>query len=68
MAIAHTETGFVRSVTFGRAPGLLALIVVWDARFRARRTLADLGAERRADLGLTAADVARETAKPLWRP
>jgi uncharacterized protein YjiS (DUF1127 family) len=42
--------------------------VEWDARFRARRALGGLCAERRADLGLTAADIARETAKPLWRP
>jgi uncharacterized protein YjiS (DUF1127 family) len=68
MAIARTETRFVRSVTFGRAPGLLALIVEWDARYRARRALADLCATRRADLGLTVDDIARETAKPLWRP
>jgi uncharacterized protein YjiS (DUF1127 family) len=40
----------------------------WDARFRARRALAELGPERRADLGLDPAAIAAETAKPFWRP
>jgi uncharacterized protein YjiS (DUF1127 family) len=47
--------------------GVLGRVAAWDARFRARRALAALSSDRLRDLGLTAQDVARETAKPLWR-
>jgi uncharacterized protein YjiS (DUF1127 family) len=47
--------------------GLLVRLMTWDARFRDRRALEALGAERRTDLGLSDADIRSETAKPLWR-
>jgi uncharacterized protein YjiS (DUF1127 family) len=68
MAIARPEITFGRRVTFARRGGVLTRLMEWDARFRARRALASLGAERRADLGLDPADIAAETAKPFWRP
>jgi uncharacterized protein YjiS (DUF1127 family) len=68
MAIIRPEITFGRRVTFARPESLLSVLMTWDARFRARRTLAALPPERRADLGLTAAEIAAETAKPFWRP
>jgi uncharacterized protein YjiS (DUF1127 family) len=68
MTLARPEITFVRRVTLARSGSLLAIVMDWDARFRARRALARLPAERRADLGLSAAEIAAETAKPFWRP
>jgi uncharacterized protein YjiS (DUF1127 family) len=58
---------FGRSVSFGRRPGILALVMGWDARFRARRALETLGPDRLRDLGLTAAEIEEEVSKPFWR-
>jgi uncharacterized protein YjiS (DUF1127 family) len=68
MAIVRPMISFGRSVSFGHGAGVLTLVMDWDARFRARRALAELGPERRADLGLDPAAIAAETAKPFWRP
>jgi uncharacterized protein YjiS (DUF1127 family) len=68
MAIIRPEITFGRQVTFGNPDSLLAIVMDWDARFRARRALAVLPPERRADLGLTPAEIAAEAAKPFWRP
>ena len=65
MATTLPEITFGRRVSFGR-PGVLTVVMEWDARFRARRALAALELSRRADLGLTAAQIAAETAKPFW--
>jgi uncharacterized protein YjiS (DUF1127 family) len=68
MAITRPEITFGRRVTLARPEGLLAVVMDWDARFRTRRALAALGPDRRADLGLTVAQIAEETTKPFWRP
>jgi uncharacterized protein YjiS (DUF1127 family) len=65
--IIRPEITFGRRVTFARPDGLLSIVMDWDARFRARRALAALPPERCADLGLTQARIAAETAKPFWR-
>ena len=68
MAITRPEITFGRRVTVARPDSLLSVVRDWDARFRARRALAALPPERRADLGLTRSEIAAETAKPFWRP
>lgn len=40
---------------------------VWPERLRQRDRLADLTDAQLRDVGLTRADVRRETAKPFWR-
>ena len=45
---------------------LAALMRIWD-RSRQRRHLRDLDDRMLRDVGLSRADVARETAKPVWR-
>jgi uncharacterized protein YjiS (DUF1127 family) len=47
--------------------GLVARLLTLDARFRDRRALMALSAERRADLGLGHSDIRKETEKPVWR-
>lgn len=42
-------------------------LALWAMRARTRAALGRLDAGRHADLGLEAADVAREVAKPFWR-
>ncbi|WP_316014228.1 DUF1127 domain-containing protein [Roseobacter sp. HKCCA0434] len=49
-----------------RGPSLMARLMGWSACARSRRRLAELDADRLADLGLTRAEVARECAKPFW--
>ena len=70
--MAIVRTGFVPRLTAAPAVGpfafLLARLLVWDVRYRARRALGVLPPERQADLGLTLHDIAQETAKPFWRP
>jgi uncharacterized protein YjiS (DUF1127 family) len=68
MATAHPEITFARSLPLAARNGVLALVMEWDARFRARQKLARLGPERRRDLGLTDADIDGEVAKFLWHP
>lgn len=51
--------------TVGRS--LFATIALWDMRARSRAALARVDASLHADLGLGAADVRREVAKPFWR-
>lgn len=67
MAIALTDAVSGGAPEHPHRSDFLQRLVTWDARFRARRALADLGPERRADLGLSAADIQKETAKPVWR-
>jgi uncharacterized protein YjiS (DUF1127 family) len=56
----------------GRSPlarGLVALansVATWEMRVATRRALRDLDPARLPDLGLTTAEVRRETAKPFW--
>jgi uncharacterized protein YjiS (DUF1127 family) len=67
MAFARTDTarhGAHTTLTVGAA---VQRLIDWDLRFRSRRMLASLGSDRLDDLGLTVDEVARETAKPVWR-
>ncbi len=50
-----------------RRPRLAVLAGLWVARIRQRRSLAELDDRLRRDIGLSAADVASEAAKPFWR-
>ena len=43
------------------------LVRVWLRRSRERRELATMGEPEWRDIGLTRADVMRETGKPFWR-
>jgi uncharacterized protein YjiS (DUF1127 family) len=45
-----------------------AFLGVWLERWRQRRKLARLDRHLLDDIGLSSEDVARETAKPFWRP
>lgn len=69
MGIARTA--HARRVTLRPEPSFaamaVALLCLWDARFRQRRALSALDDGRRADLGLTLHDIAAEVEKPLWR-
>ena len=54
----------------GRRVWLLAILdtaVLWQARRTQRLALAGLDGRLLKDLGLSRADVARETGKPFWR-
>jgi uncharacterized protein YjiS (DUF1127 family) len=42
-------------------------VLAWQVRARQRRHLAELSDYMLRDLGLTRADVFRETRKPFWR-
>lgn len=44
-----------------------ALLALWSARVRTRRTLAALDDRILRDIGLGRAEVDREAAKPFWR-
>ena len=48
-----------------RALGVLLL--TWQQRARERRHLAEMSDHMRRDLGLSEADIFRETEKPFWR-
>jgi len=42
------------------------LLVEWQKRYEMRRRLAELDNRMLADVGLTRADIHRETEKPFW--
>ena len=52
----------------GRLLTILELVETWPRRRRQGLDLAELDDRLLADIGLTRADVARETAKPFWQP
>lgn len=45
-----------------------AALARWETRARTRAALRDIDPLRYGDLGLTTAEVIRETRKPFWRP
>jgi len=45
----------------------VGMVGIWRQRLRQRKQLASLDDRLLRDVGLTRADVARETAKPFWR-
>lgn len=51
-----------------RIQAILEAVETWLSRRRQRLDLAELDDRLLADIGLTRADVARETAKPFWQP
>ncbi len=53
-------------VPAARRRKLVDIVLQLDARYRQRRALARLGPARRADLGLSEADVREETGTPAW--
>ena len=58
--------GLAHPRTAKRRVGLLARLAAWRAVRRQRADLSRLDDYRLEDIGLTRADVARETARPLW--
>ena len=48
------------------ALGMARLVATWAEVARERRALAEMGMSRLEDLGLTEADVKRETRKPFF--
>ena len=52
----------------GRLLTILELVETWPRRRRQGLDLAELDDRLLADIGLTRADVARETTKPFWQP
>ena len=77
----HNPADQTRSIpmaapAFDHAPALrstarpaldLGVLSVWASRARTRAQLRDVAPERLADLGLDAAQVQMEAAKPFWR-
>lgn len=59
----HPFGATVRSVPLR----LLAVLVAWEARLRERDHLAHLDERLLRDVGLTRADVQRQTELPFWR-
>jgi uncharacterized protein YjiS (DUF1127 family) len=57
-----------RASFVSRIQATLDALETWLSRRRQRLDLAGLEDRLLADIGLTRADVARETAKPFWRP
>jgi uncharacterized protein YjiS (DUF1127 family) len=51
-----------------RILAILEAVETWLSRRRQRLDLGQLDDRLLADIGLTRADVARETAKPFWQP
>lgn len=45
-----------------------ALLLTWQGRARERQQIAALSEHMRRDLGLSDADIFRESRKPFWRP
>ena len=54
-----------RLAAIGRS--VAALPAAWQRRARSRRELEELSESALHDIGLTRADVVRETSKPFWR-
>jgi uncharacterized protein YjiS (DUF1127 family) len=48
--------------------GVCRALATWQERARGRRALAYLDDHLLRDIGLTRADVERESMKPFWRP
>lgn len=71
-ALAFVNPAIAAAAAPARSPvsrGLAALAVTvatWETRAVTRRALRDLDPARLPDIGLTTAEVLRETAKPFW--
>lgn len=52
----------------GRLQRLIDALLLWQERARQRHELAQLDDRMLRDIGITRAEVAREWAKPFWRP
>lgn len=62
------SAGILRAARFGdriTVAGLESLLV-WRERARQRKTLATLNDHMRRDIGLSTADIHRESTKPFW--
>ncbi|UTW51546.1 DUF1127 domain-containing protein [bacterium SCSIO 12827] len=60
-ALASLTTSTARAVF-----NFPTLLVEWQKRYEMRRRLAELDNRMLADVGLTRADIHRETEKPFW--
>jgi uncharacterized protein YjiS (DUF1127 family) len=58
-------SGFVHTVLLGLTRGV-NILLDWQVRAAQRRHLAELPDHVLKDVGLSRADVARETTKPFW--
>lgn len=65
-SLTHTTSQFPQSRP-GLAARLVQTLLTWQERSHQRHALAQLDGRGLADLGLSRADVAQETAKPFWR-
>jgi uncharacterized protein YjiS (DUF1127 family) len=59
--------GGARSFARRLVLGIVNLLVVWQQRLEDRTCLQDMGEARLCDIGLTRAEVRRESEKPFWR-
>lgn len=65
----HASTLRSRSAdVLGLLAGAVNQVFLWAERAAERRHLAGLGDHVLKDIGLSRADVARESSKPFWRP
>ena len=65
--VTGVPAGFAPSVR-GLVCGLLDVVLAWQGRANERWALAQLDDRALRDLGLRPDQVAREAAKPFWRP
>jgi len=64
------RTAYTGISNFGPASlfqGIFATVATWQDRARGRNHLAGLESHMLKDIGIDAADVRREVAKPFWR-
>ena len=61
-----SRSDYVRQITVVLT-SVWRILLEWQRRSNQRHALAELDQHRLHDIGLTAADVAHEVAKPFWR-
>lgn len=64
----HHQAGTRRRRRDHPVKGVVTTLARWRERARQRAELAHLSRLARVDIGITEADVWRETRKPPWRP
>jgi uncharacterized protein YjiS (DUF1127 family) len=62
------SAGILRGARFGDRLAVVGLtsVLAWRERTRQRKALAGLNDRMRRDIGLSAADIHRESNKPFW--
>ena len=66
-AAADISRPSVPTLCIGMIRSCYALVGLWYARARERRSLSRLDARLMRDIGVSADEAAREAAKPFWR-